>query len=105
MKKCCKCLRLPRKKISPTQGVTMGMIPILTETHSDINARILKGLEEEGIDHHAYEKHMKEKYGHTSCDSISTTISTTPYTQLWLAQNQPKCRPLQNPHRNQSAFG
>ena len=27
----------------------------------------------------------------------STTISTTPHTQLWHAQNQPKCRRLHNP--------
>ena len=39
------------------------------------------------------------------CSNVSTTNKTTPYTQLWHTQIQPKCRPWHNPCRNQSALG
>ena len=42
---------------------------------------------------------MTSKFCVAVCGNISTTISTTPYTQLWHAQNQPKCGPLLNPCR------
>ena len=41
----------------------------------------------------------------THCSNINTANSTTPYTQLWHTQIQPKCGPLHNLHRNQSALG
>ena len=33
----------------PTEGETMGMVPLLAETHTSFNARILNALEAKGI--------------------------------------------------------
>ena len=47
----------------------------------------------------------KNRTKRRKCGNVSATIITTPYTQLWHTQSQPKCRSLCNPCRNQSVLG
>ena len=44
-------------------------MPIATETQSNLNAKILKALEEKGIDHHAYEHEPSPQNGDPLRDS------------------------------------
>ena len=58
-----------RKKIWK-KSLTIEMEPIATGIKANLSAKIQKVLEEKGINHRAYKKYMKKKYGHTSLNIL-----------------------------------
>ena len=50
------------------------MVPITTNTSSDLNVRIQKALEEKRIDPCAYQKYLRGKYGNASTSTKTFTV-------------------------------